>query len=444
MASQPSMILPALPALRLVRTPGPARRLAWTLLALGVLSVPTLGLVPWQQTVRASGRVFTRNPNDRVQTVDAPIDGRVSIVHVVEGSRVEAGQLLVELVDNDPRFVDRLDEERQAALDRRASAQQAVTANENRVMELLEAKMRALGAAEARVAMARDRMEAADQRRVESEGALGLAKFRLAQTEKMFAEGLASERDRETLRFELTRAETGLAQAEAAYSAARSEETSMLGDLGRITAEADANVSAAKAVRDAAEQAEATAAAELARTDVRVARQATQRVVAPRAGRVLRVLANPGSEQLKAGDSLIVLVPETDDRAVEVYVSGNDASLVQDGREVRLQFEGWPAVQFVGWPSVAVGTFPGVVALVDASDDGSGRFRVLVVPDPNGEPWPDGDVLRQGVRANGWVLLDTVPLGFEIWRQLNGFPPVVAAPEKPKVGDPVKLPKDAK
>jgi hypothetical protein len=93
---------------------------------------------------------------------------------------------------------------------------------------------------------------------------------------------------------------------------------------------------------------------------------------------------------------------------------------------VRLQFEGWPAVQFAGWPSVAVGTFGGEVAAIDPSDDGKGYFRVQVRPEDESE-WPTERYLRQGVRANGWVMLSRVRLGYEIWRQLNGFPPAIAA-----------------
>jgi hypothetical protein len=127
---------------------------------------------------------------------------------------------------------------------------------------------------------------------------------------------------------------------------------------------------------------------------------------------------------VKAGDPLVLLVPEAGSRAVELYVDGNDAPLVEPGRPVRIQFEGWPAVQFVGWPSVAVGTFPGEVAFIDAHDDGKGRFRVVVVPTES-DAWPEGRYLRQGVRANGWVLLNRVKLGFELWRRFNGFPPAL-------------------
>ena len=110
-------------------------------------------------------------------------------------------------------------------------------------------------------------------------------------------------------------------------------------------------------------------------------------------------------------------------------MDGNDVPLISEGRPVRLQFEGWPALQFAGWPSIAVGTFGGRVQLVDSTDNGAGKFRVLIKPDPHDEPWPTKTYLRQGVRANGWVLLNQVPLGFELWRQFNGFPPIISMAE---------------
>jgi membrane fusion protein, adhesin transport system len=93
-----------------------------------------------------------------------------------------------------------------------------------------------------------------------------------------------------------------------------------------------------------------------------------------------------------------------------------------------VQFEGWPALQFSGWPSVAIGTFAGRVSFVDATDNGAGQFRIVVVPEP-GTDWPAPVYLRQGVRAQGWVQLGKVKLGFELWRQFNGFPQ--SLPEDP-------------
>ncbi|MCA9246799.1 MAG: HlyD family efflux transporter periplasmic adaptor subunit, partial [Planctomycetales bacterium] len=179
---------------------------------------------------------------------------------------------------------------------------------------------------------------------------------------------------------------------------------------------------------------------ELLDTETKVARQRSQRIVAPFDGFVTRITPNQSSQVLKEGEAICVIVPDSADRAVQVWLDGNDAPLVEPGRHVRLQFEGWPAVQFAGWPSVAVGTFGGTVVSVDATDDGKGKFRVLVRPDPQDPTWPSQRFLRQGVRANGWVLLEQVPLWYEIWRNMNGFPPVVST-EEPKGGKLPKLPK---
>jgi hypothetical protein len=147
-------------------------------------------------------------------------------------------------------------------------------------------------------------------------------------------------------------------------------------------------------------------------------------------------------DTVKEGESIMTLIPETSQKAVELYVNGNDMPLVEIGQEVRLQFEGWPAIQWPGWPSVAVGTFSGLVSTVDATDNNKGQFRILVTPNKDEQKWPSDRFLRQGVRANGWVMLRRVSLGYEIWRQLNGFPVIVSEeePSKGKTSLP-KLPK---
>ena len=183
-----------------------------------------------------------------------------------------------------------------------------------------------------------------------------------------------------------------------------------------------------------------SASAELARIETRLARQASQSIVAPRDGVIQRILAPQGGVMVKAGQVLALIVPESASRAVELTVSGNDAPLVSVGRRVRLQFEGWPAVQFAGWPSVAIGTFGGVIGVVDPGAADDGTVRVIVFPE-QGQEWPDATYLRQGVRVIGWVLLDTVKLGWELWRQFNGFPPTLRN-MTPKASDEAAKPKE--
>lgn len=168
----------------------------------------------------------------------------------------------------------------------------------------------------------------------------------------------------------------------------------------------------------------AEAAAELSRVDVNISRQSVQIVRAPRDGTILRVNAGATATFVSTGDIVATFVPDNVERAIELFIDGRDVALVRPGAKVRLQFEGWPVVQFSGWPSVAVGTFGGEVVAVDPSAQTNGRFRILVVEDPaDPHPWPDQRFVRFGSKARGWVLLDEVSVGYEIWRQLNNFPP---------------------
>jgi len=150
-------------------------------------------------------------------------------------------------------------------------------------------------------------------------------------------------------------------------------------------------------------------------------------VRAPIDGTLVRVsTAGPG-EIVSEGTELAVIVPETDDVAVAITVSALDAALITPGAQARLQFAGFPALQVSGWSSVAIGTYGGIVKVIDAVDDGAGRYRVLIVPDPDEPPWPPRPFLRQGTAATAWVLLQEVTVGWEIWRQLNGLPPTMPA-----------------
>lgn len=162
------------------------------------------------------------------------------------------------------------------------------------------------------------------------------------------------------------------------------------------------------------------------RSETNLARQSEQLVTAPRDGFIQSINAGDAATFVRAGQVLATFVPEAQTRVVEVFVDGRDVALVQPGEEARVEFEGWPAVQFSGWPSVAIGTFPGVVALVDQVAQPDGRFRVVIAEDSGAEQkWPEERYARYGTVVRAWVLLETVPVGFELWRQLNNFPPQV-------------------
>jgi multidrug resistance efflux pump len=158
------------------------------------------------------------------------------------------------------------------------------------------------------------------------------------------------------------------------------------------------------------------------RLDININRQSVQMVHAPRDGRILRILGGDSATMVKEGDVIATFAPEQAVRVVELYVDGRDVPLIHPGRPVRMEFEGWPAIQFSGWPSVAVGMFDGQVRAIDVSASANGLFRVLVEQKPGARPWPKKPFVRLGAKVRGWVMMDTVSSGYELWRLLNDFP----------------------
>ena len=166
-------------------------------------------------------------------------------------------------------------------------------------------------------------------------------------------------------------------------------------------------------------------------------RRSLQQITAPSSGRVVNLKKLGLGQLVKEGQNIAYIVPEDQERGVELYLSGVDAPLVENGVSVRLMFEGFPAVPFAGWDWASVGTFGGIVRSVDpvSSENGTKTgFRVWVLPNPAEPAWPDEDRLRLGAKANGWLQLNEVPLYYELWRQLNAFPaqPAKSGEEKPK------------
>lgn len=381
-----------------------------------------LAVVPWQQSSPGRGRVIALAASDRQQSIDAPVDGRVVKWHVVEGQRVAAGAPIVDIVDTDPDFVTRLARERDAVRARMEAAEARVRAVDSRVDALRSSQRSAVAAAGSRSKMGEDRVRAATNALHAAEATHKAAKFNVDRQSSLFSQGLSSKRAVEVAEADEVRARTDVDRAKNTLDAARSEVSALGSDQGKVDNDAHASIGDAMATRAGAQAEIASASAELARIETRMARQATQNVPAPSNGTILRIAARQGGDILKAGDALAQFVPDSDAQAVELWIDGNDVNLVRTGTPVRLHFEGWPAVQFSGWPSAAIGTYGGKVAFVDPHDDGTGRFRIVAVPD-GPHPWPSRAFLRQGTRATGWAQLGRVKLGYEVWRQFNGFPP---------------------
>lgn len=317
-------------ALKEINVPDPIKIFPKIILSILAFLLLFLVVTPWQQTSKGFGYIIAIDPNDRAQTINATVGGRINKWYVRDGAHVKAGDKLLEIVDNDPLVLQRVQDQRDA---KRRKLEIAKIASET-------------------------------------------AKINYERQEDLFNHGLSSRKD---------------------YEKAKIEYKKLLGEYE-------------------------TSSAESSEADVKFSRQESQTIYAPKDGTILKLLAGDSSTLVKAGDKIATFAPDLNEPAVELYVNGNDIPLIYVGRKVRLQFEGWPAVQFSGWPSVAIGTFGGIVSAVDASASENGKFRIIVSRDPN-EHWPDKRFLRHGAKSYGWVLLNQVQLGYELWRQINSFPP---------------------
>lgn len=463
-----------MPALRLARSSRIARRIASALLVALTITIVLMAFAPWQQSVTGSGSVVAYAPDERQQTIEAPTKGRVIRwgEGLVENARVSKGDFLVEIQDLDEDYQLRLQQQLRNSEQQVAAAKEHLRNSElvrdatkmiiDSVERQLDAyervKEQTILAQDAYVEMAEKKVQAEKQQLIEYEVAINQLQAEYDRTKMLHEAGnLSLQKVQETER-KLLEGQAKVNRAIAYVSAAESElegkkrervakvhKAQIDVDYAIATlTKANGDISKAESEIAKSEQEFNKADKELTEVKIKVARQASQVVTAPIDGFLVQIKPAVGGGIVKEGDMLCTIVPETQERAVQLWLGGNDVPLVRPGRHVRLQFEGWPAVQFTGWPSIAVGTFGGQVVSIDATDNGSGKFRVLIRPETNGRPWPEDRYLRQGVRANGWVILDRVPLWFEVWRRLNGFPPVVSKDDsgaKDGKSKPPKLPK---
>ncbi len=391
---------------------------------------PTLLLTPWQQTINGAGRVTAFAPLERQQTVEAPVSGRIVQWLVREGSKVKVGEVLMEIADVDPEQLERLSRQREAAAAKLVAKEEELRAYRLQIDNLTATRDLQAATAQYRLDVARQRAFSASEAIAAARATLDAAAVQTKRLQRLLGDGLVSKRDFEVAERDGIVAGRSLNSAQQALNAALAEQRVAETEIGRIRADAQARIDSATASANKTISELEDSRSSLLKSEIDLSRQQSQVVKAPRDGSVLRLVANPQSTIVKQKDALLVLVPDTDVKAVELWVDGVDAVLIMPGRQARLQFEGWPAMQFQGWSELAVGTFGGTVAFVDATNNDKGKFRVLIVPDPADRPWPSESFLRQGTRVQGWVLLNRVTMGYELWRKLNAFPPELTE-EKP-------------
>jgi len=426
-------------ALRTLNSESNAKVLAKWLVGISLLMLACLFL-PWQQNIPGKGKLTALSPADRPQQVQTAIAGRITGWKVQEGQYINQGDTiltLAEIKDDyfDPNLLLRLGEQLRAkeagikaTRDQITSIGQQLVALENGLQFTLQ---------KSRNKVKQSRMKVmSDSADFEAEKVqYATAKLQFDRFKGLYEkDGLISLTDLERRNLKLQETMAKQINAQNKLFISRNEYINSLIELNSVQAEytdkiskASADLASKKSYLSDAEGEYSKIRNKIANVEMRTQNYA---LVAPQDGYIVRALKMGIGETVKENEPVATIMPDIRTKAVELYVKAMDIPLISKGRHVRLQFDGWPVLQFSGWPNVSVGTFGGEVIVIDNVASADGDYRLLVVPDKAEEHWPEQ--LRLGSGANGWVMLNDVPVWFELWRQINGFPASINKEEADK------------
>lgn len=386
--------------------------------------------LPWRQNIQSKGYVTTLQPEQRPQTIHATIAGRIEKWYVREGEIVKKGDTIVFLSEIkseyfDPDLVPRTQQQVVAKEGAIVSYNQKVGALETQIqsMELeltLKRQQLVNKIRQNELKITSDSIEL-ERSKIDYD----IAQARLKRNNELYQKGLKSLLDLEQYQLKVQETNAKQIAAENKFLTSNNELANARIELNNVENEYSQKI--AKARSDQFSTLSDRYDAEASANKLRIEsvnykkRSDFYYITAPQDAYITKALKPGIGETVKEGDAIVSIVPEKLKLAVEWYISPIDLPLVELGEEVRFLFDGWPALVFSGWPGASYGTFKGKIVAIDNMISSNDKFRILVAPDESEKEWPSA--LRPGSGAQGIALLNKVPLWYEIWRQLNGFPP---------------------
>jgi len=395
-------------SLRSLNTPMAGKILARWLFGIGVLFLFILFL-PWQQNIHGTGQVTALSPSNRPQTIQTIIAGRIQDWKIREGQFVEKGDTIAIISEVKEKYFDP-----KMLL---------------RLREVIQSKEKSLGSKDLKARALRRQVSALEEgmnikmeqsrAKLEAERVrFSNAKNQYERNKKLFEAGNIPLTKFQDIEYKYQGSEADFMNAEIEIDRVQAEYLEKINK-----AESDLNNTLSEQFETQADL------AKLGNEYVNMEIRSQQYfILAPQAGQVVKATQAGIGETVKEGDPVCSIMPLSTDVAVEMYVKAMDVPLIAKGRKVRVEFDGFPALQFSGWPSISVGSFGGSVEVIDVVNTHPGEFRILVIPDLKDTAWPKQ--IRVGSGTKSWVMLDDVPIWYELWRQLNGFPASLYAEPK--------------
>jgi multidrug resistance efflux pump len=386
--------------------------------------------VPWTQNINTSGIVTTQFQEQRPQQINSIIPGKIIKWWVKEGDFVQKGDTIVELADTkddylDPRLIERTN-------DQLVAKKQKVDFYDSKITNIKGQLVAIEEGFKLKEAAIKNKIQQLERKILIDSAELAAAKIDLEvgtnqynRAGKMLNDGIISLVDYERRTQSFNKAKAGFQEKQQKFLNTKQDVLIARIDLNSLKQEVNDKLFKLKGDIANSNTEKSTVIAEVAKNENELSnyriRGSQKWLLAPQTGQIIKAKKAGINEIVKEGEMIVEIVPNSFKYAVELFVKPMDLALINKGQDVRLQFDGYPAIVFSGWPNSSYGTFAGKISAIETNRNENGQFRVLIIPDMTEKNWPSN--LKIGTGAQGFALLNDVPIWYELWRQLNGFPP---------------------
>lgn len=399
------------------------------IVGVSILALALLFL-PWTQNISGTGAVTTLKPNQRPQSIQSVISGRIEKWYVQEGDFVQKGDTILFISEikeeyMDPNLVQNTKNQVDAKKNAVESYGEKVVSLNNQLTAIESEKKLKLQQAQNKIKQSYLKIKSDSIDLVAAHTQLKIATTQFNRSTKLNSEGLKPLTDLEEKRLKLQEVEAKIINQENKLLSSKNDLINAKVEINRINAEYAEKASKSKSDKFTALSSQYDAKAQVNKLENQHAtysiRNGYYYIKAAQNGYINRALQSGIGETIKEGTAIATIMPSSYEIAVETYVDPIDLPLIHKGEKVRVWFDGWPTIVFTGWPDISYGTFGGTVVAIENFISPNGKYRILIAPDREEAHWPEELSVGSGVQT--LALLDTVPIWFEIWRILNGFPP---------------------
>ena len=418
-----------LSSFQLLETRVNSRRLIKTLYFFGFIGLVILFL-PWTQNIRSHARVTALKPNQRPQTIHSIIAGRIEKWYVQEGQFVKKGDTILFISETkeeylDPDLVNNTEQQLKAKEFTVQSYMGKVKANDSQIDALIKSRKLKFEQATNKIAQANLKIQSDSIELAAAALNNKIAKEQLIRMESLYKEGLKSLTDLETRRLKLQETQAKVISKENDYLTSKNELINATIELQSINADYSDKIAKSESEKYASLSNMYDAEAVVSKLQNQFMnysiRSGMYYILAPQDGYITQAIQVGIGETIKEGAEIISIMPSDYELAVEMFVNPMDIPLLEKDQKVQIQFDGWPAVIFSGWPGISYGTYSGKIVAIDNFVSENGKYRVLISQENDVYNWPHE--IRLGAGASTMTLLKEVPVWYELWRQINGFPP---------------------